>query len=169
MAHLTIRKATADDAQELSGLLNEIIEAGCTTALEAPLSPDQLADWFITGEFALTCHVAQAGSGLAGFQFLSLYENRLEGWADIETFARRSPKIPGVGTALFSATVSVAKERNIDFINATIRADNGGGLAYYEKMGFRTYNVMEKVPLDDGTPVDRIQKQYLVKKERSGL
>jgi L-amino acid N-acyltransferase YncA len=169
MAHLTIRKATADDAQELSGLLNEIIEAGGTTALEAPLSPDQLADWFITGEFALTCHVAQAGSGLAGFQFLNLYENRPEGWADIGTFARRSPKIPGVGTALFSATVSVAKERNIDFINATIRADNGGGLAYYEKMGFRTYNVMEKVPLDDGTPVDRIQKQYLVKKERSGL
>jgi L-amino acid N-acyltransferase YncA len=168
MAQLTIREATVDDAEELCGLINEIIEAGGTTAIEAPLSPELLADWFISGEFALICHVAQAGSGLAGFQSLSLYGDLPEAWADIATFARLNPKIPGVGTALFAATLAAARKRKIDIINATIRADNTGGLAYYEKMGFRTYNTLEKVPLRDGTPVDRIQKQYQVKEDRSG-
>jgi len=169
MTQLTIRKATVDDAEELCGLINEIIKAGGTTALEDPFSPELLADWFISGEFAIVCHVAQAGSGLTGFQFLSRYGELPKGWADIGTFARRSPKIPGVGTALFAATLSAAEERNIDVINATIRADNTSGLAYYEKMGFRTHNTLVKVPLADGTPVDRIQKKYPVKKERSGL
>ncbi|MBB3464114.1 L-amino acid N-acyltransferase YncA [Rhizobium sp. BK377] len=169
MTQLTIRKATVDDAEELCRLINEIIEAGGTTALQDPFSPEILADWFISGEFAIVCHVAQAGSGLTGFQFLSRYGDLPEGWADIGTFARQSPKISGVGTALFAATLSAAEERNIDVINATIRADNAGGLAYYEKMGFRTYNTLEKVPLNDGTPVDRIQKQYQVSKDKSGL
>ncbi|XAZ22819.1 GNAT family N-acetyltransferase [Sinorhizobium sp. B11] len=169
MAQLTIRNATVDDAAELCGLINEIIEAGGTTALEDRFSPELLADWFISGEFALICHVAQAGSGLAGFQFLSRYGDLPKGWSDIGTFARLNPKMPGVGTALFAATRSAAKERNIEIINATIRADNIGGLAYYEKMGFSTYNTLKKVPLKDGTPVDRIQKQFQVTKNGSGL
>lgn len=169
MAQLIIRMATADDAKELCELINEIIEAGGTTALEDPFTPDLLADWFITGEFSIVCHVAQTGSGLAGFQFLSRYGDLPKGWADIGTFARMNPKIAGVGTALFRATLAVAEERNIEVINATIRADNTGGLAYYEKMGFRTYNRLEKVPLNDGTLLDRIQKQYQVKKDRRDL
>ncbi|NLS05551.1 GNAT family N-acetyltransferase [Rhizobium sp. P32RR-XVIII] len=164
MVHLDIRRASPDDAEELCELLNEIIEAGGTTALETPLSIEELTDWFIAGESALTCHVAQAGASIAGFQFLSLYENLPEGWADIGTFSRMSPKIRGVGTALFAATLSAAEELSIEFINATIRADNTGGLAYYEKMGFRTYRTLENIPLRDGTLVDRIQKRYPVKK-----
>jgi L-amino acid N-acyltransferase YncA len=169
MVHLNVRKADPGDARELSEILNEIIAIGGTTAIETPLSPEELADWFITGEWPLTCHVAETSSGLAGFQSLSLYGNPPEGWADIATFTRQNPKIPGVGTALFAATLAAAEERNIEVINATIRADNTGGLAYYEKMGFRTYNMLEKVPLNDGTPVDRIQKQYQVSKDKSGL
>ncbi|WP_132657243.1 MULTISPECIES: GNAT family N-acetyltransferase [unclassified Rhizobium] len=166
---MNIRKADPADARELSEILNEIIAIGGTTAIETPLSPEELADWFITGEWPLTCHVAESSSGLAGFQSLSLYGNPPKGWADIATFARQNPKIPGAGTALFAATLAVAKERNIEFINATIRADNTGGLAYYEKMGFRTYNTIEKVPLKDGTLMDRIQKRYEVQKDWSGL
>ncbi len=161
--HLNIRKADPGDARELSEILNEIIAIGGTTAIETPLSPEEFDDWFISGEWPLTCYVAETSSGLAGFQSLSLYGNPPEGWADIATFARQNPKISGVGTALFPATLSAAKERNIEFINATIRADNTGGLAYYEKIGFRTYNTIEKVPLMDGTLVDKIQKRYRVK------
>lgn len=163
--HLTIRNANAEDAGELAAILNEIIAIGGTTAIETPLSPEELADWFITGEWPLACHVAETSSGLTGFQSLSLYGNPPEGWADIATFARQSPKIPGVGTALFAATLSAAREHDIEFINATIRADNISGLAYYEKMGFRTYDTIERVPLKDGTLVDRIKKRYPVKKD----
>jgi len=147
MSHLNIRKADPADARELSEILNEIIAIGGTTAIETPLSPEELADWFITGEWPLTCHVAESSSGLAGFQSLSLYGNPPKGWADIATFARQNPKIPGVGTALFAATLAVAEEHNIEFINATIRADNAGGLAYYERWASAPITRLRKCPL----------------------
>jgi len=162
MVDLRIRKARAADADELTALLNEIIAAGGTTAMEEPLSPDQLRDWFIDGQSALTCHLAETDDGLAGFQFLSLYPDLPKGWADIGTFSRISPKIPGVGTALFAATLKAARSLDIEFINATIRADNSGGLGYYGKIGFETYSTTKDVPLSDGTPVDRINKRYKV-------
>lgn len=157
---MIIRKAASADAAELAGLLNEIIRAGGTTALETELSPQEFDDWFITGQYALACHVAEAEGLLFGFQSLSLYGDPPAGWADIATFARIEPKMKGVGTALFAATLGMAQELGLHAINATIRADNVSGLAYYDKMGFETYHRVERVPLSDGTLVDRVKKRY---------
>ncbi|WP_420810234.1 GNAT family N-acetyltransferase [Ensifer aridi] len=71
-------------------------------------------------------------------------------------------KVPGAGTALFAATKAYARDAGFLAINATIRADNIGGLAYYSKMGFVDYKVDKAVPLKDGRPVDRISKRYLL-------
>ncbi|MFS8146612.1 N-acetyltransferase family protein [Rhizobium sp. BR 249] len=155
-----VRRAVAADAEELCSLLNEIILAGGTTALETPLSASEFADWFIDGEFALACHVAEHDRLLAGFQSLSSYGDPSKGYADIATFARAHPKIPGVGRALFPATRAAAEALGLEFINATIRADNVSGLAYYAKMGFELYDRLIQVPLLDGTPVDRIKKRF---------
>ena len=155
-----IRKAVSADAEELSNLLNEIILIGGTTALETPLSPAEFAEWFIDGEFPLACHVAEHDQLLAGFQSLSSYGDPPKGVADIATFARVNPKIPGVGRALFPATRTAAEELGLEFINATIRADNVSGLAYYTKMGFEPYDRLVQVPLLDGTPVDRVKKRF---------
>ena len=43
-----------------------------------------------------------------------------------------------------------------------IRDSNESGLAYYSKIGFIDYSVNKAVPLNDGTPVDRISKKYAV-------
>lgn len=155
-----IRKAVSSDAEELSALLNEIIRAGGTTALETPLSAAEFTDWFIDGEFPLVCHVAEDGQSLVGFQSLSLYGDPPKGVADIATFARINPKTAGVGSALFPATRTAAKELGLEFINATIRADNVSGLGYYAKMGFETCDRLLQIPLQDGTPVDRIKKRF---------
>jgi L-amino acid N-acyltransferase YncA len=157
---MLIRKAAPLDAAELADLLNAIIRAGGTTALETELTADGFDDWFISGQYALACHVAEADGTLFGFQSLSLYGDPPPGWADIATFARMAPRLKGVGTALFPATRKAAQDLGLRAINATIRADNVSGLAYYEKMGFETYHRVKQVPLSDGTPVDRLKKRY---------
>ncbi|ANL37637.1 GCN5-related N-acetyltransferase protein (plasmid) [Rhizobium phaseoli] len=157
-----IRRAVSADAEELCSLLNEIILAGGTTALETPRTAAEFADWFIDGEFPLVCHVAVYDRSLVGFRSLSLYGDPPKGYADIATFARASPKISGVGSALFPATRAAAEELGLEFINATIRADNVGGLAYYAKMGFQLYDRLVQVPLRNGTAVDRIKKRFKV-------
>ncbi|WP_261322828.1 GNAT family N-acetyltransferase [Rhizobium leguminosarum] len=157
-----IRRAVSADAEELSSLLNEIILAGGTTALETPLSAAEFADWFIDGEFPLTCHVAEHDQSLVGFQSLSLYGDPPKGFADIATFARMHPRTAGVGSALFRATRAAAEEFGLEFINATIRADNVSGLGYYANMGFETYDRLIQVPLQDGTPGSRSVSQWAV-------
>ena len=159
---MLIRKAMPADAAELAGLLNEIIRAGGTTALETELTPDEFDDWFISGPYPLACHVAEADGLLHGFQSLSLFGDPAPGWADIATFARMAPKKKGVGTALFDATRKAAQDLGLAAINATIRADNVSGLAYYDKMGFETYHRVGQVPLNDGTLVDRVKKRFVV-------
>lgn len=167
-----IRRARAADAPALCALLNRIIAIGGTTALETPLTPGRFAAVFLEGPRFLCCFVAEeevgegAGGGesgaLLGFQALERSPKLPADWGDIATFAQVQPKVPGVGRALFAATREQARTLGLTAINATIRADNHGGLAFYGKMGFEDWKRDEAVPLQDGTPVDRISKRYRV-------
>lgn len=159
-----IRPARAEDAPGLCDLLNRVIEIGGTTALERPLTTAEFTACFLEGPRFLCCFVAEEeGAGaLLGFQALERSSKLPEDWGDIATFARPEPKVPGVGSALFAATRAQARVLGLVAINATIRADNRGGLAFYAKMGFVDYAVAKAVPLADGTPVDRISKRCLL-------
>jgi L-amino acid N-acyltransferase YncA len=156
-----VRPATPRDIAALCDLLNVIIGIGGTTAMEQPLTEAQFDDYFVGGGACLSCLVAEdPDRGVLGFQALVRSPDLPGDWADIGTFAKAEPKTPGVGTALFAGTRTRAADLGVATINATIRADNVGGLAYYEKMGFRTYRTLEGVKLRDGRPVDRILKKY---------
>jgi L-amino acid N-acyltransferase YncA len=161
---IRVRHAVLSDASALCKILNVIIKNGGTTALEVPLTLVDIVSNFLDGERFLSCFVAEDSltSLQLGFQSLSRHPELPEAWADIATFARSDLKT-GVGTALFTQTKIWAAESGLVAINAAIRADNRGGLAYYEKMGFRTYQVAHDVPLRDGTPVDRVFKRYLMR------
>lgn len=160
---LKIRLAVTSDNSDLCSLLNEIIEIGGTTAFQKPLQHDGIEHHFINGPECLCCLVAETTNAeIAGFQALSIHPALEKSWADIATFARITPKTPGTGTALFKQTIVQAQHHKIATINATIRADNISGLAYYSKMGFQEYSVNAAVPLLDGTPVDRISKRFEV-------
>ncbi len=160
---ISTRPAMLGDVPQMCSLLNEIIEIGGTTALEIPFTHETLAMAYLSGEDHMGCFVALDGAGdVAGFQALLHHEALPRGWADIATFSRVHPKLPGIGAALFAATRAFAQSAGIVAINATIRADNVGGLAYYGKMGFDTYAVEKGRPLRDGTPVDRISKKYVM-------
>ena len=160
---ILVRMANIDDAPQLSELLNEIIQAGGTTAIETPLDPEEFADYFLRGKNYISCFLAEDENGLSlGFQSLETHSRLHADWADIATFARMHSKVRGIGTALFAHSKTHAENAGFLAINATIRADNIGGIAYYEKMGFRTYATAKGVPLKDGTVVDRVSKQLLL-------
>lgn len=160
MAALTVRPAVRADAGELAAILNAIIARGGTTALEEPLAPEDLADSHIDGPGAILCRVVCAAGEVLGFQALSHHAELPPGWADIATFTRRTARVPGAGSALFAATLAAARGLGLVAINATIRADNAGGLAFYRKMGFVAYGLSPAVPLRDGTPVDRLHHRF---------
>jgi L-amino acid N-acyltransferase YncA len=144
----------------MADILNEIIAIGGSTAHETPVTAQDLAGWFL-GDDAYCCFVAvDDASDIAGFQGLEISDAYGADIGDISTFARQTPKTPGIGTALFKATLEGARTANLTALNAKIRADNVSGLAYYTKMGFQDHRVIPGVPLSDGTPVDRVLKRY---------
>lgn len=158
---LNVRPTVRGDAPALAELLNEIIAAGGTTAYETPFTPDTFADTHIDGPGVITSVLAEDGDGRPmGFQILLASDKFGPGWGDIGTFARRGATTRGIGSALFAATKAAAISAGLTTLNATIRADNTGGLTFYARMGFVDYAVARGVPLADGTPVDRIARRF---------
>ena len=160
MSGFAVRDARPDDAAGLCALLNDIVRKGGTTARLEPMSVAAFDDWYISGAHVPACQVAVAGEERLGFQGLSTFYPLPGGWVDIGTFTRRDNPVRGVGAALFAATKLRAAALGFRVINATIRADNVPGLAYYARMGFRDYRVDAGVPLADGRPVDRINRRF---------
>ncbi|WP_296675392.1 GNAT family N-acetyltransferase [Novosphingobium sp.] len=156
-----IRPVTSADAPALAEMLNAVIRAGGTTALQREFTPEALDEAYLTGPQVLCCHVAVGDDGaLAGFQTLGRYPGLPADIGDIGTFARVDGKQRGVGSALFPATVARARALGHSAINATIRADNTGGLTFYAKQGFVDHGVTRSAALDDGTLVDRVHKRF---------
>ena len=157
-----VRAARSEDAAGLAELLNGVIARGGTTALEEPFTPERLDAAYLTGAEVICCFVAvdPVSGRHEGFQTLGRYPGLPDGYGDIGTFARVGGTQRGVGRALFAATEARARRLGLAGINATIRADNTGGLQFYTRLGFVDHSVRPAVPLKDGSPVDRISKRY---------
>ena len=162
----TVRPVTSHDAPALADLINPIIRAGGTTALEAEFTAEALDAAYLSGPKVHCCHIAldEAGHPVA-FQTLGRYPGLPEDVGDIGTFAALDRKQSGAGSALFAATKARARELGHSAINATIRADNTGGLAFYAKQGFVDHGVTNNVPLANGSSVDRVHKRYNLRRD----
>ncbi len=163
----SVRPYEPDDALALTELLNAVIAKGGTTALQSPFSVDGLAQTYLDGPDVQICLVAvdPSTNQIEGFQTLGRVVSLPDDVGDIGTFARVDGAQRGVGSALFAAMVEAARAHGLSAINATIRADNAGGLSFYARQGFIDHSVTPAVPLADGTPVDRVHKRFALTSE----
>jgi len=181
---LTTRDATEADVPVLCQLLNDIIAIGGTTAFEVALTEADFLQSYLTGSDVISCVVAvpkdsellselpsellsdvpsaPTPSAPVGFQSITVNPRLPEHWGDLATFCQQGLQGTGVGTVLFQHTRMTAINHQLIALNATIRADNSGGLAYYTRQGFVDYAVARGVPLKDGTPVDRLSKRLML-------
>jgi L-amino acid N-acyltransferase YncA len=158
---IVVRDTELRDAVELSDLLNAIIVKGGTTAHEAVFTPELFADTYLRGPNVHCCVVAvdRSHGRLDGFQVLVRNPDLPDTVGDIGTFVRIGAQTSGIGSKLFSETCKRARELGLTGLNATIRSDNTGGLAYYRSRGFEDYAVTAAEPLKDGRVVDRRHKR----------
>ncbi|GFE64783.1 GNAT family N-acetyltransferase [Litoreibacter roseus] len=156
---MKIRLGNQDDVSQLVDILNEIITIGGTTAYQKPVSASYFDRLLDAPDSKTFLHVAERDGCVAGFQWIEPLDPPDDHIAGIATFAKVSGVQRGIGSALFARTRTACRAAGFTEINATIRGDNTGGLAYYSKMGFEDHSVSANIPLDDGTPVDRIHKR----------
>lgn len=158
---ISARRAGVLDARPLADLLNEIIKQGGTTALTTPVSASGIKDWMTRQPNRSAWHLAEDDSGtVLGFQFIEPADYLPDDAAEIATFAKVGKVQMGIGSALFTATETAARRLGYSWINANIRADNFGGLAYYQSRGFEDYAKKTDVFVGSGLTVDKCLKRY---------
>lgn len=155
------RRAGPLDARAMAELLNAIISKGGTTALTTPVTAERIKTRLSEFPDQSAWHVAEDDTGtLLGYQYVYPHPDLPPDACDIATFVKLGQTGLGIGSALFEATKSAARNMGYTWINATIRADNAGGLAYYQSRGFEDYRKLHDIRLPNGLVVDKISKRY---------
>ena len=158
---ITVRPVIALDTADMARLLNEIIAEGGTTALARPVTGQDLADWMAADPARSAWHAAlDSRERVVGFQWIEPDAALPPEAANIATFVQTGQTGLGIGSALFDATRRAARALGYAWINANIRADNEGGLIYYQSRGFQDYGVIEGYRMADGRLVDKRLKRF---------
>ncbi|NNE52046.1 MAG: GNAT family N-acetyltransferase [Sulfitobacter sp.] len=158
---ITVRPPTPLDTANMARLLNEIIEEGGSTALVRKVTGSDIAEWMNRDPARAAWHVAlDDREKVVGFQWIEPADYLPEEAAEIATFVQIGQTGIGIGSALFAATRKAAGALGYVWINANIRADNEGGLIYYQSRGFQDYRVIEGYKMADGTIVDKRLKRF---------
>lgn len=157
---ITVRRAGPMDARPMAELLNEVIALGGTTAITEPVTREDLLNWMEADPRSIW-HVAEDATGqIMGFQWVDPHLKLGETVAQIASFARVGKTGLGIGSKLFDATKRAARTAGYAWINAEIRADNEGGLIYYQSRGFEDYGRIEGYVMANGKVVDKVLKRY---------
>ncbi|WP_289150111.1 GNAT family N-acetyltransferase [uncultured Salipiger sp.] len=157
---ITVRRAGPMDARPMAELLNEVIALGGTTAITEPVTREDLLNWMEADPRSIW-HVAEDATGqIMGFQWVDPHLKLGETVAQIASFARVGKTGLGIGSKLFDATKRAARTAGYAWINAEIRADNEGGLIYYQSRGFEDYGRIEGYVMANGQIVDKVLKRY---------
>lgn len=156
---MIIRRAGPGDAPAMTALQNQIIRQGGTTAYETERDEAQIIASYIAPEHGICCHVAELDQAVVGFQVISPNPALPEGWAEIGTFVSSEIQARGIGQALFAMSRGAASDAGVRVLNATIRADNRPGLAYYARIGFRDYKSDPDWALQNGQVVGRVSRR----------
>ena len=158
---ITVRAPITLDTADMARLLNEIIATGGTTALTRPVTAQDMAERMAANPGTSAWHVAvNAAEQVVGFQWIAPHTDLPPSACDIATFVQQGQTGLGIGSALFAATRKAAKALGYVWINANIRADNEGGLIYYQSRGFQDYGLIEGFELATGQIVDKTQKRF---------
>lgn len=159
MASFSIRPAGQMDAAAMVRLLNAVIAEGGTTAYVHPISVGDFAARI--AQVRSAWHLVEDDAGdVLGFQWINPHTELGTDVASIATFTKLGLTGLGIGSALFKRTEQAARQLGYVWINADIRADNTGGLIYYQSRGFEDWGRKTGVELGDGTIVDKVLKRY---------
>lgn len=162
MTQITIRPAHITDAHAMCDVINPLIVEGTTTAHRTLFDAKRAVAHYIEPEDYISCQVAVSANRLVGFQSLQWRDRDglPDRTAEIASFVAHDQHGRGIGHLLFAATLEAARKAKVVVIDATIRADNVPGLAFYSKLGFIDHTLHKQRPLSDGTLVDRVQKLF---------
>ena len=165
MTRYRLRLASADDAEQICRIYNQGIEDRVAT-LEVELrTPDERRQWLQSRSPRHPVIVAEHDAGeIAGWASLNVFNPR-EAYrfvADISVYVERSWRGKGAGRVLLEKLVDLGREHGFHKLVLAAFPFNQGGMALYERLGFRPVGIYREQGQLDGKWVDTIVMERLL-------
>lgn len=161
-----VRQATAGDAAAICRIYNQGIEDRVATLETVLRTPAERRQWLAARSPRHPVIVAESEAGeVAGWGSLNVFNAR-EAYrfvTDFSVYVERAYRGKGVGRALLERLIELAREHGFHKMVLSAFPFNRGGMALYEKLGFRTVGIYREQGLLDGRWVDTIVMEKLVR------
>jgi phosphinothricin acetyltransferase len=165
MPDFRIRPAAPADAEAICTIYNQGIEDRIATLETELRTPDERRDWLARHGPRHPVVVAEDGTGaVVGWGSLNEFNARpaYRFVADFSIYVERASRARGVGRALLAHLVDLARSHGFHKMVLSAFPWNTGGMALYERMGFRTVGIYREQGLLDGRWVDTIVMERLL-------
>jgi phosphinothricin acetyltransferase len=164
MREIEVRPATPGDAGAICLIYNQGIEDRVAT-LETDLrTPDERRQWLAGRGPRHPVIVAEARGDVVGWGSLNVFSPRkaYDSAADFSIYIERGWRGKGVGSRLLERLIELARELGYHKLVLSAFPWNTGGMALYQKLGFRTVGTYKEQGRLDGKWVDTIIMEKLL-------
>ena len=171
MSAYRIRHATEADADAICLIYNQGIEDRLATLETELRTPDERRRWLAARgprHPVIVAETTQPGTHapLATIAWGSLNQfNPRDAYrhvVDFSIYVERAHRGKGVGRVLLTRLVELAREHGYHKMVLSAFPDNTGGMALYQKLGFRTVGIYKEQGMLDGRWVDTIVMEKLL-------
>ena len=135
---MRLRPATIEDAEQIRAIYNLEVETSTATFDLVPRSVEDQRAWLLDRSGAFTVIVAEEAEEVIGYAAISPYKERAAYRTTVENgvYVRRDQQGKGVGRALLSEMVRVAKANGFHTIIARIERGNESSIALHRACGY---------------------------------
>jgi L-amino acid N-acyltransferase YncA len=163
-----IRRATADDAAGIAGVLEAVVAEGTYSAIDRAWPVHEQRTYLASLSPREAFHVAVAPSGeIVGYQSLDLYSSILPSMSHVGalgTFLLPDWRGRGVGRALFEVTRQFAESAGYRKLVIQVRGSNAPAQAFYTRLGFVACGRLRDQVVIAGQADDEVMMEYFFRR-----
>jgi L-amino acid N-acyltransferase YncA len=159
-----VRTATVADAAAICHIYNQGIEDRVATLETELRTPEERAAWLAAKGPRHPVIVAEDNGQIIGWGSLNQFNPR-EAYrhvVDFSIYVERRYRGRGVGNVMLARLIELAREQRYHKMVLSAFPSNSGGMALYERLGFRTVGVYKEQGILDGRWVDTIIMEKLL-------
>lgn len=153
MNDFCIRKATPNDALQISQIWKVICAERIYTAVNVPFSPEQEKQYISSLSNREAIFMAEKSDQIIGFQTIDLwakYTDSFDHVGVIGTYVLPESRQKGVGIELAKKTFNFARLNNYEKLIIYVRSKNVRAMTFYKKLGFIEKGILSRqVKLDN--------------------
>ncbi len=153
-----IRDASEDDAAAIAAIYNQGIQDRIATLETEERTAEERRAWFLSRGPRHPVVVEERDGAIVGWGSLNTFNPRkaYDHVADFSVYVERAWRGKGVGSSLLDALISRARQLGYHKLVLSAFPWNTGGMALYQKFGFRTVGTYQEQGRLDGRWVDTI-------------